>query len=56
MSVEPDEKQTAPDPVIHVTDQGLTSPEPTPSTSDSEPSSSLGGGTATRTMVPEERE
>lgn len=43
----------APGPVMQVDDHGLTSPDPMPSTTDPEPSSALGGGTATRTVVPE---
>lgn len=43
----------SPGPVMQVDDHGLASPEPTPSTTDPEPSSALGGGTATRTVVPE---
>jgi hypothetical protein len=42
-----------PGPVMQVDDHGLTSPDPTPSTTDPEPSSALGGGTATRTVVPD---
>jgi hypothetical protein len=35
-------------PVVHVSDQGAASPDPIPCTTDLEPSSALGGGSATR--------
>jgi hypothetical protein len=38
----------APGVIIHVTDQGATSPDPTPCDLDLEPSSALGGGSSTR--------
>ncbi len=34
--------------IIHVTDQGATSPDPVPCDLDREPSSALGGGSSTR--------
>ena len=34
--------------IIHVTDQGATSPDPVPCDLDLEPSSALGGGSSTR--------
>ena len=37
--------------IIHVTDQGATSPDPTPCDLDLEPSSALGGGSSTRSST-----
>ena len=50
------EERRTPDPVMQVDDQGLASPSPTPTTVDEEPASALGGGTATRSGVPEDEE
>jgi hypothetical protein len=42
-----------PGPHLQVTDQGATSPDPDPSTTDREPPSALGGGTGTRSNTAE---
>jgi hypothetical protein len=41
-------QEHAPGVIIHVTDQGATSPDPIPCDLDLEPSSALGGGSSTR--------
>ncbi len=45
------EREHAPGVVIHVTDQGATSPDPVPCDLDLEPSSALGGGSSTRSST-----
>ena len=42
------EAEHAPGVIIHLTDQGATSPDPTPCDVDLEPSSALGGSSSTR--------
>ena len=37
--------------IIHITDQGATSPDPIPCDLDLEPSSALGGGSSTRSST-----